>query len=155
MYAAWGKYGMGHGHVEIRHTASAGGGGRHNRGESERKRPCLCFFSEMRSPCPCFWLLAFEFRAEQPGDQPGHRPEILATVRLLGPMGPKTGWRWSRGPQGAQLGHRATWFGGGRARPALGLAPLSPPRTLGWLLLGDEASRISANWAWPLEGLRI
>ena len=70
-------------------------------------------------------------------------------------MGPVGSWDGLEAVQGVQVGHRATWFGGGRARPALGLAPLSPPRTLGWLLLGGEAVRISANWPFPLEGLRI
>jgi hypothetical protein len=50
------------------------------------------------------------------------------------PMGPVGSWDGLEVVQGVQLGHRATWFGGGRARPASAPAPLSlpPPRTSGW-----------------------
>ena len=59
-------------------------------------------------------------------------------------MGPVGSWGELEAVQGVQVGHRATWFGGGRARLALGLASLSLPRAPGWLLLGGEAVRISA-----------
>jgi hypothetical protein len=48
--------------------------------------------------------------------------------------------------QGVQLGHRATWFGGGRARPAPAPAPLPPPRTSGWRPAG-EAVRLFGPYA--------
>jgi hypothetical protein len=47
-------------------------------------------------------------------------------------MGPVGSWDGLEVVQGVQLGHRATWFGGGRARPAPAPAPLPPPRTSGW-----------------------
>jgi hypothetical protein len=47
--------------------------------------------------------------------------------------------------QGVQLGHRATWFGGGRARPAPAPAPLPPPRTSGWRP-GGKAVRLFSPW---------
>ena len=52
--------------------------------------------------------------------------------------------------QGVQLGHRATWFGGGRARPAPAPAPLPPPRTSGWRLAG-KAVRLFGPWAFAAD----
>jgi hypothetical protein len=48
------------------------------------------------------------------------------------PVGPVGSWDGLEVAQGVQLGHRATWFGGGRARPAPAPAPLPPPRRSGW-----------------------
>jgi hypothetical protein len=48
------------------------------------------------------------------------------------PVGPVGSWDGLEVVRGVQLGHRATWFGGGRARPAPAPAPLPPPRTSGW-----------------------
>jgi hypothetical protein len=61
-------------------------------------------------------------------------------------MGPVGSWDGLEVVQGVRLGHRATWFGGGRARPAPASAPLPPPRTSGWHLAG-KAVRLFSPYA--------
>jgi len=66
------------------------------------------------------------------------------------PVGPVGSWDGLEVVQGVQLGHRATWFGGGRARPAPAPAPLPPPRTSGWRPAG-KAVRLFGPWAFAAD----
>jgi hypothetical protein len=66
------------------------------------------------------------------------------------PMGPVGSWDGLEVVHGVQLGHRATWFGGGRARPAPAPAPLPPPRTSGWRLAGKAVS-LFGSWAFAAD----
>ena len=66
---------------------------------------------------------------EQLREQRGQGAKFHPTQPPVGPVG---SWDGLEVVQGVQLGHRATWFGGGRARPAPAPAPLPPPRTSGW-----------------------
>jgi hypothetical protein len=61
-------------------------------------------------------------------------------------VGPVGSWEGMEVVQGVQLGHRATWFGGGRARPAPVPAHLPPPRPSGWRPAG-KAVRLFGPYA--------
>ena len=77
--------------------------------------------------------LAADLATEQLREQGGQGAKFHPTQPPVGPVG---SWDGLGVVQGVQLGHRATWFGGGRARPAPAPAPLPPPRTSGWRLAG-------------------
>jgi hypothetical protein len=81
---------------------------------------------------------------EQLREQGGQRAKFHPTQPPMGPVG---SWDGLEVVQGVQLGHRATWFGGGRARPAPAPAPLPPPRTSGWRPAGQAVRLFGCNTA--------
>jgi hypothetical protein len=74
-----------------------------------------------------------ECAVEQLREQGGQRRKFRRTQPTMGPV---DSWDGLEVIQGVQVGHKAAWFGGGRARPAPAPAPLPPARASGWRTSG-------------------